>query len=146
MRTNFLLVSLAAMVVACSDRQPTSPAATTRQSVRPSTDIGAPINGATPAPQAKPVDQVGFTKAVVVYADLILVSAGKAGGGTAWCPAGSVAIGGGYQYYTFFTEPAVRANRPDTSDKTASGWLVGILNTQAGAGDVNVRPYAVCVS
>lgn len=146
MRTNFFLVSLAAMVVACSDQQPTSPAAGARPGVRPSADIGASANAAAPAPQAKPVDQVGFTKAIVVYADLVSIPAGKFGDGTAWCPAGTVATGGGYQYYTFYTHPAVQVNRPNTSDKTASGWLVGLDNTQAGAGDVLLRPYVMCVS
>jgi len=146
MRTSILFLSLAAIVVACSEQQPTSPAAKT-PGVRPQADA-SPSGGAAPAPQAKPVDQVGFTKAALAFSDLVTVAVGEFKDATAYCPAGAAAVGGGYQTYSLNggTQPIVFVNRPANLIGTPTGWLAGLTNNQAGAAQIYLRSYAVCVS
>ncbi len=141
MRTNFLLVSLAAMVAACSEQQPTSPAATTRAGVRPSADISAATNATAPAPQAKPVDQVGFTKVAVITSDFGSAAVGQTGGVDAVCPDGWLATGGGYQLYA--GHPEVVTNRPVYSPPRA--WNLSVDNSK-GATNATFKAWVLCVS
>jgi len=145
MRTNFLLVSLAALLAACSEQQqPTSPATGLRSEPHPSGDYNAGTNAAAPVQQAKPVDQVGFTQAVVLTSGVISVTAGQVGVESVSCPDGSVAIGGGYQILGGPNEATAVTSRPTTLP-TPRGWAVGV-NNRLGATDASFNLYVVCVS
>lgn len=139
MRTNFLLVSLAAVVAACSDQQqPTSPAGKTRA---PSADISAPSSATAPSPQAKPVDQVGFTKVAVIASDMVSALAGQYGSASAKCPDGWLATGGGYQLYA--GHPEVITDRSEYVPPRS--WGLAVDNTK-GVTDATFKVWVVCVS
>jgi hypothetical protein len=93
------LASLGAVLTiaaACADEQPTSPAAA-RNTTRTSSPAAAAPSSQIVGAQAKPTDQVGFTKVFTVEGPFVQVD--YAAGlltATATCPAGSTAIGGTY--------------------------------------------------
>jgi hypothetical protein len=145
MRTYFLLVSLAAAAAACSEQQqPTSPATAVRTEPRSSAAYTDVANAAAPSPQAKPVDQVGFSKAVAIYSDPLYVPAGQLAAGTATCPVGSFAIGGGYNIF-LTAGIKVLSSHPDLVGDVPRGWTLTMDNT-AGATQGGFRVWAVCVS
>lgn len=143
MRTSILFVSVAALVVACSDQQqPTSPAVTgsSLQSGSLSESTVASSQG-TSTPQAKPVDQVGFSKVQVVSLGKN-VPAGVISIVIVECPAGTVLVGGGHEEQTGGTRGVVWKSRPETS----TSWIVGVDNAQAGAESNLVTAWALCAS
>lgn len=146
MRTQFLLVSLVAMLAACSEQQqPTSPTTAARTEPR-SGDYSAAANTAGGAPQAKPVDQVGFSKAVTIFSDPLYVPAGQLAAGEATCPTGSFAIGGGHSI--FLTGGVkVLSSHPDVNavGDIPRAWTLTMDNT-TGATQAGFRVWAVCVS
>jgi len=147
MRTSFLFVSLAAAVAlaACSDHdQLTSPTA----KVRPeASNVSTEASQASPSPQAKPVDQVGFTKVVFYVGDWITFDAGSGGFVMVACPPGTVVTGGGYDAIINGTPPLVYKSRPiGAGEPSGGGWKVWLSNAQVGAAPVKVSAWAGCAS
>ena len=143
MRTSILFISVAALAVACSDQQqPTSPTGTgsALQSSSLSESNVASAQGPS-APQAKPADQVGFTKVQVVSANKN-VPAGVIGIMIVDCPAGMGLVGGGHEEQTGGTRGVVWKSKP----QTATSWIVGVDNAQAGAESNLVTAWALCAS
>ncbi|MGH2444502.1 MAG: hypothetical protein ACRDGD_00455 [Candidatus Limnocylindria bacterium] len=72
---------------------------------------------------------------------------------SATCPAGSVAVGGGYRVTGFpidWQNPYVSADRPliETDPfgvSTPVGWAVDIFNGSAGGFNISVQIWALCV-
>lgn len=150
MRNTLTLLSLAAIVAACShDDQPTSPAIgrVGARAQSPNASTGPTTDGIN-APQAKPNSQVGFTKIAIVVGQPISVAAGEDGGGSVDCPAGSVPTGGGFE--NLGTQPfqppsLVWLSRPYPL-VNPTGWQVAITNKVAGAATSTVEPYVLCAS
>jgi hypothetical protein len=144
MRNTLILLSLAAVVAACSDQpQPTSPLA--RRSVNGQAAGSVSPIGALVSAQGKPTDQVGFTKVTEVTGDNLVIQPGQVRTVSATCPAGSTLIGGGHRVLTHLTgtaPPWILA----AEDDGQNGWLVTISNEQPGASTVNYRATAFCVS
>jgi hypothetical protein len=131
-----LILSAALIAAACSDnQQPTSPANGRSVSVKASA-----ANEPSSSAQAKPTDQVGFTKVTRVFSDNITVPAGQEGQAVATCPPGSVLTGGGYtlNYQTL-------ARVVQSHDDAANGWRVFINNSNL-ATPATVLSYAYCAS
>jgi len=150
MRTRFYLVSITVLIAACSqDNQPTSPVRG-RSDVAPNSanTSTAPTTDGAKAPQAKPIDQVGFTKVTLVTGAPVTVDAGKVGGEEVQCPAGSIPTGGGFRILDqqtvpvppipFLSEPNNLAN--------PTGWVVAVTNRAPGAVTSTVTAYVLCAS
>jgi len=142
MRNFVLVISAATVLVACGeDPHPTSPAAGARSAsgqIQPTADKA-------PVVQAKPVDQVGFTKIVRIYSSQKNVAAGVSGAETATCPAGTTVISGSY----FITGGGPFTGAPRLSysvDDQANGWTVGFANTVDGSGPFTFVAVAYCIS
>jgi hypothetical protein len=80
---------------------------------------------------------------VVQVASTLTLPSGAASSGKAQasCPAGKVAVGGGYQV-TFGQTPDVSA---DASYPVQGGWVVGFRNSGATNVTLTVNIHAVCV-
>jgi len=149
MRTTILSFAALVVVAACADdRQPTSPnrgpAATNRNNVQVSTPSAA--GGAKPVP----VDSVGFTKTFEVASTSMQVTRAAQDGviAYAYCPAGSVVVGGGYEAevdpgFSGVTDLRITLSRPGyingASRWEVTGRLVG--NTDNAA---VFQAFAVC--
>ena len=150
MRTRLIALSLAAAAAAaCSqDDQPTSPAVARPDAAARVNASVSPTTDGIRVPQAKPSDQVGFTKVILVWGTPINVAAGDDAGGSAQCPAGSVPTGGGFETLGTqpFQPPAITwMSRPDPL-VNPTGWVVAITNKVAGAATSTVTPYVLCAS
>lgn len=150
MRTRSLMLAAATLVLAaCADDQhpsaPASPHSVGRSSA--SGDV-APGTQTISTPNAKPQDQVGFTKVVYVGSGNISAPAGQTSGGSATCPAGSIAISGGYTLYVTAGAPSplVTSTSPSGPTPNPTGWSVAISNEAAGAGAAVFQVYALCAS
>ena len=95
MRTAIIL-ALVAAVAACDDQQqqPTSPIAP-RAAAQVGGDVG-PVTQGIKLPDARPTDQVGFTKVATYSPGLTTLVAGETTDIYAACPAGSFMTGGGH--------------------------------------------------
>ena len=141
MRNLITLLAAATLVVACADDpHPTAPSGSRSASgqIQPTADK-------VPVAQAKPADQVGFTKITRVFSSQHPVAAGVSGAATATCPAGTTVIGGGH----FITGGTPFTGAPRLSysvDDQGNGWTVGFANNVSGAGDFVFIAVAYCVS
>jgi len=143
MRNLLLMIASVVAISACSDRdQLTSP---TDNLPRAEAGVRAPSGASAEvgkAPSAKPTDQVGFTKTFVVVGVGASLERGvnESGYSTATCPAGSVAVGGGYETYggPVYGDTDLRITRNRANSNTqlmqwgVSGHMVG--NTDAFVG------------
>jgi hypothetical protein len=150
MRTSFFLISLAAVVAACADQQqPTSPvgAAARLESSTVGGEGGALPAQAPTTPQAKPTDQVGFTKVQMYAGAPAVLAAGDRWTVSATCPAGAVATAGGYDviFPGGGTAPGISKSRPNGSP-VADGWTIDVDNRQAGAADIKAWAWVSCAS
>jgi hypothetical protein len=96
------------------------------------------------AANAKPTDQVGFTKVTTAQSNNVFVPPGAQGELIATCPAGSTVIGGTIHYLTYFTPASPPWIISAMNDK--NGWDVTVVNQQSGAGNVNFYAVAYCAS
>ena len=149
MRASILTVlSLMAFAGCGDDRTPSAP--TTLGSTRSSsTVVGAAsvVASGVGVPGAKPTPQVGFTK--VEYVESATAYAPTGGGGTAWayCPPGSVPIGGGHRILAGVNQPfpLVYTNtRYEGNGKL--GWTVSFTNWAAGAESLSFVATVLCAS
>ena len=150
MRTRSLMLAASALVIAaCADDQHPSAPASSHSVTRSSAtgDVG-PSAQSTGTPYAKPQDQVGFTKVVYVGSGNVSAPAGQSSGGSATCPAGSIAVSGGYTLYvtTGAPSPLVTSTSPSGPASSPTGWSVTISNEAAGAGAAVFQVYALCAS
>ena len=148
MRRLFTLVSIAAAVAACGDQQqPTSPVAAAPSSAdrQVASTSGADL-AEVKVPQAKPTDQVGFTKVQIVEGAPVTVIANTFNGAGAFCPAGSVAVGGSYHIGSVNGTPPLVDRTERATLGLQTGWVVDVDNTQAGAGALTLSVQAICVS
>jgi len=151
MRPVIMLVSLA-LITACSDQDhPTSPIQP-RSGLEPralnATDnsIASEIKVA----QAKPTDQVGFTKTTVIESNPIWIIPGSDETYYVNCPAGSMVTGGGYTLNipSLFvgSPPFVYNSRPVATGGKSDNWTISMKNEQPGSSQFTAVFYAVCVS
>jgi hypothetical protein len=139
-----LLLLLAVVVTAaCSDtQQPTAPS-----KGRTPAPNGSAAGQLAPSPQAKPTDQVGFTKITHVITNPQTLPAGSVSELTAQCPSGSVLTGGGYSTSVFPNlSNDARPFIADSRDGGANGWYVRVFNTATGATEILFWAYAYCAS
>lgn len=146
MRNRLLLLTAAVVLSACADDQhTTAPASRSVSSSRSAAgDLGTATQ-TTGSPQAKPIDQVGFTKITTVNSDLIHAVAGQNTGVVVSCPAGSTAIGGGYSvtlYLAGATPPFTKFMGLDGQN----GWGVDLSNDPVGAKDFTYYASVYCAS
>ena len=146
MRT-LLLASTALTLAACSDNtQPTAP-----HSIGSATTGAGAATASHALTQAagKPVDQVGFTKTVVVSSPTKTVLAGSVSNAYVSCPSGTALVGGGYNvlpgpYAT--TWPVVTASTPHIELTNYDGWAVIVRNTQPGSDNATFHVFVICAS
>ena len=148
MRRLFIFVSVAATVAACADQQqPTSPLTVQTPADR---QVGVSTSVADAAgvkvPQAKPTDQVGFTKVQIVEGESVTVIPNTFNGAAALCPAGSWAVGGTYQLSSVKGTPPLVDGTFRTTIVLQTGWLVDVNNTQLGSGPLTLSVQALCAS
>ncbi len=139
MRITTLLALGAVVVAACSDNQssPTSPRMASG-SVRPD----AASASLAPSPNAKPVDQVGFTKITKVVGPEVILGSGQSSSSTATCPSGTTLTGGGYKSTLINGTPPWVWNSADDSN---NGWLV-YVTVPPGPNTVGFEAVAYCAS
>ena len=139
MRTTLGLLATVIAIAACDDQQqPTSPPTET-SSPRAAVTV-ASASPVAKAPDARPADQVGFTKVQYFETGLISVNAGANGDYTLNCPAGTFVISGGHNLWGGVS-PLVRLSRAD-----GNGWHVLISNDAAGATFMTFRVSVNCIS
>ena len=144
MRNFITLLTAATLIIACADEpRPTAPVSGT------STTSTSPNHQATadraPVTDAKPADQVGFTKVIQVLSTAAVVPAGGFVGATATCPAGTTAISGGHQFVQWTgsaAAPQLVQNQRDWSN----GWMVWFYNDAPGAVQFTFKAIAYCAS
>jgi hypothetical protein len=139
MRNHILLLSTALLLAACTDDQ--HPTAAT--SAKAAGDVRPTVQSVTP--QAKPADQVGFTKITKVTSLANFIWAGSTGTASVTCPAGSTVVGGTHRLYGYVAT-ATPAWIVKSEDDSQNGWTVIIDNSQAGGQPVNVIAVAYCAS
>jgi hypothetical protein len=145
MRNRLLLLLTAVILSACADDQhATGPASRSGVGSRSASGDASPSTQGI-APQAKPTDQVGFTKIVAIYGESVDLAANTSANATVTCPAGSVATGGGFAtgLLTVGSIPTVRSSNPITNP---SGWLISVSNIQPGAVAAVIQAWVLCAS
>jgi len=144
MRNHILVLSAAVLLAACGDDHPSAPTSPRALSgSRAAGDLSPALS--VPSGQAKPTDQVGFTKITPVVGPHTPVAAGGAAVSTVLCPAGSVVVGGSYRYIFFdgsTTPPWIFKNDTDGQN----GWSVTIENTAPGSFQLTYQVTAYCAS
>lgn len=142
MRNHILLLSTAVLLAACADDHPSAP---TSRSVASRAAGDAAVSSTAPSSQAKPTDQVGFTKVTEVMSPNVHAGPGDNVVASVACPAGSVVVGGSFRLIFFnagSTPPWIFKNDSDGQN----GWSVTIVNQQPGAFDLTYRAVAYCAS
>ena len=141
MRNRLLLLSIAGVIAAGSEQQqPTSPAII---GASPSAPAAVSSTGPIATANGKPTDQVGFTKVFTVTGTLVNI-VGVAGPktATATCPAGSYAVGGGYETAPFLQSRYFIHIKSGLDN--ANGWSVTGYAVDAFA-DFNLYPTVTCI-
>lgn len=134
MRTLLLLSSAAIVLAACSDEQTTGPARSHATSALSSTGVALAANDDPGVPQAKP--STGFTVFIVESAPVASVPS-VVQTATAFCPAGSKLVGGGFGFTGVHKLLINRAN-------AYNGWSVAaILEAPYSSGSVSAQ--ALCM-
>jgi hypothetical protein len=139
-RTHFLLLTAAVLLSACADDQHTTgPASRSNVSGRSATgDVTAP-GQLTPNPQAKPVNQVGFTTVTTVTSATFEALPLVPGYLVATCPAGTTVISGGYEILTGQDDARIYYDGPSG----ANGWKVK-LTVAVGGSSTTYNAFAMC--
>jgi hypothetical protein len=141
MRKLALFVAVTFIAAACADQNPSAPGGRSA-SGSVATDQ-RPSGQGIKVPEAKPTDQIGFTKVTSVFG-AGLTHAGFKGQGSATCPAGSVVVGGGFN----IIDGVSNVSRPivtSSADDGSNGWFV-VVDQQGGATDVHFSVFAYCLS
>jgi hypothetical protein len=152
MRNRLLLPLLTAAVVlaACADDQHTTgPASRSGPSSRSGSGDVTPTGQAIANPQAKPTDQVGFTKVAAVYGVPVNLAANASENATVACPVGSFSTGGGFDMVLtdVGSIPTIRTSRPTkTPAGVPDGWLISVTNIQPGAVAAQIQAWVLCAS
>src|SRR5262249_17540174 len=137
-----LLLSTAFVLFACSDNpQTTSPRSISSESR--AGDVTKVADGIRP--QAKPTDQIGWTKVTKVVSFFVAVSPNSVGTVKATCPAGTTVIGGGHQVAGTLAgvpSPLVAGSE----DAGRNGWAITVDNLQPGAALLQIYAIAYCAS
>ena len=143
MRTSFSFALTVLILGACSDEQrPTAPVNTRSAMTGPSVDVVTTGQAGT-ITNAKPVDQVGFTKVFTVQGSKVDIQLGDGRKtATATCPAGSQAVGGSYFINNFLQ--AVSFIYTSSGLDGANGWGVTGFVLDAGA-LVTLGAIATCI-
>lgn len=139
---NLILLSAVLALAACSDnQQSTAPANSKPTSSRSSlASDGGPATLGLGIPQAKPIDEVGFTKTLVVNTGTVGFSASQSGSATAVCPADWQLVSGGYVLSGDIAHLALDTNSPNATN----GWVIhGSLS--ATGSFVTMSARAICV-
>lgn len=143
-----VVILAAAFAAACADDHPSAPTG-------PRTGSGSHANGDATAmmqgaavSNAKPVDQVGFTKVNYVESEWVVVAAGGSNSGSVTCPTGSVPTGGGYHLQTVsgLAQPTVVYSGPIGLPTSPTGWELALYNTAAGSGIASFQVFVMCAS
>jgi len=137
MRSLLLLSSLVVLGACADDSRPTAAASR-------STSTNDVRSASLPVAQGKPADAVGFTKVTLVIATWSLAANGQSQYVQAACPAGTTAIGGGYELgFAGQTAlpPSVLAASP-----VGNAWGMTFVNNQPGAIAWQVKIAATCAS
>jgi ABC-type Fe3+-hydroxamate transport system substrate-binding protein len=151
MRTTLLLITVAVLFSACADDQhSTAPASRTAGSRSASGNVTASAQNAG-SPQAKPIDQVGFTTITEAVSTNMVIPTGGQDTRIAVCPAGSVVTGGGFRFIGYNsaggTPPWITNSARNAPLGGQTGWQVSIDNEQPGATDgIIVQVFAYCAS
>jgi hypothetical protein len=148
MRNRLLLLTAAVVLSACADDQhATAPASRSSRSNSSAGDV-MPLGQGIGVPDAKPIDQVGFTKTFVAFGAEALLTRGvtESGYSQANCPAGSVIVGGGYEIvsgnYYGVADLRITQNRPSPNAAPTSWAVTGKLT---GNTDDHAAFYATAV-
>lgn len=120
MRTSFLLLSTAFVLAACADDQHATAPSRSRSIGSSAASGDMATTQGLGIPQAKPQDEVGFTKVTTVKTGLLGLSPGFSGSATATCPLGTQLISGGYVLTGSAGDFALDINGPNASN----GWTV----------------------
>jgi hypothetical protein len=135
-----LAVASFAVLAACSDRdQTTAPTAGTPRQATYATAIS---DAPTANPNAKPITEPGFTKITVITTAMVGMAPGAGGSASAYCPAGTVLVGGGFAIGQENENPVhIYVSRP-----YGSAWLVKAANPVNGMDGANFHAWATCAS
>jgi hypothetical protein len=138
---NLMLLSAILALAACSDnQQSTAPASSKAVSSRSSLASDGPSTLGLGVPQAKPIDQVGFTKTLVVNTGTVGFYAGQSGSVTAVCPADWQLVSGGYVLSGDILHLALDINGPNATN----GWVIHGSVSATGS-FVSLSARAICV-
>jgi hypothetical protein len=140
MRKNLLLLSVAVLLAACADDQHATAPKAPRSGAASRSVADSP-----PGPNAKPIDQVGWTQAVTITSTPHAVAPGTFGVAMATCPAGTTLVGGGYSLdVAAGVPPLVILNTPGIG---STSWNAGASNLNAAGGSsISVTAIARCAS
>jgi hypothetical protein len=144
------IVSAALVILAgCADDQhpsaPTRSYATGRSAAAGDVGLNPEAIG---TPNAKPQDQIGFTKVNMLHSGNLAAPAGQTIGGSQACPVGTFAVGGGYTLYVApgVPAPVVMQTAPTGLASSPDGWAVVLANDAPGAAQAAFQVYALCAS
>jgi len=147
MRNRLFLFAATILFVACADDQhSTAPASRTTSGRSASANV---TPSTQTAGQAKPIDQVGFTKIAEAVSKNMVIPIGGQDDRVATCPLGSVAVSGGVLFLGYVaaaSPPWITFSGLRDVGGGQSGWAVTIDNEQPGANGVTVRVFAYCAS
>ena len=145
MRNPLLLCTAAVLLSACADNQ-NATAPVSRPSSSSSSATGDVTTTGIRVPDAKPVDQVGFTQVTRVNSpNPESVVAGQTSAASVACPAGSTAIGGHYNislYIATATPPWVRFSGLNGLNE----YTVSFANEQCGGSSFTYTVTVYCAS
>jgi hypothetical protein len=144
------IVSAALVILAgCADDQhpsaPTRSYSTGRSAAAGDVGLNPQAIG---TPNAKPQDQIGFTKVTSYFSGTLIAPAGQTISGSSACPAGSFAVGGGYTLIVApgALAPVVMSTAPSGLASTPNGWGVVLANDAAGTAQAFFQVYTLCAS
>ena len=149
MRSSMTFFMAALAVAACTnDTTPSAP-----QVQQPPRTFSAGVSDGelaasiTKTPDAKPTDQVGFTKVQFITGPLTVANPGNTYSANADCPVGTLLIGGSWELRSAIigTPPLLTYNnRIDVAGKQR--WGVGFNNAYYGADSFAFVATAICIS
>lgn len=148
MRTAFSLFFSAALLTACAEDEATAPRARLNGAAPAASNHVQAVAVSGPVPSAKPVDQVGWTKAQTYISNTVDLQPGVSAPTIVLCPAGTTATGGGFEFAggippTFTVPPLVWYSGPELDGR---GWTVFATNFAGSGGVVRLRAVVRCAS
>lgn len=148
MRKRPFFLTAAVLLSACADDQhATAPASRSGSRYANGNLAASSQSGVTP--QAKPTDQVGFTKVAAAYGIPVNLGANADANATVTCPAGSFPTGGGFAVVVngVGSMPTVHQSLPtETPAGIPDGWSISASNTQPGAVAALIQAWVMCAS